>query len=119
MRTPPKNNGHTPEKPTTFPDIIQTPLPAILLKAQLAGQVEATCFAYRMGELSILVAKELGHGWHVSIAHPDRYPTWDEIVHIRYTLLPDEVTMAMLLPPKAEYINIHTNCFQLWQVGPA
>ncbi|MFA7101475.1 MAG: hypothetical protein WC196_07110 [Bacilli bacterium] len=111
-------NGHRPEIPTEFPALVQTPLPPALLKAQLAGQLEATCFAYRMGEISILVSKELGLGWHMSVAHPSRYPTWDEMVHIRYTLLPDEVTMAMFLPPQSEYINIHNNCFQLYQVRP-
>ena len=27
-----------------------------------------------------------------------------------------EVTMGMLLPPKAEYVNLHPNCFHLWEV---
>jgi hypothetical protein len=54
--------------------------------------------------------------WHLSIAHPDRYPTWDEIADARYGLIPDDVTMAMLLPPRGEYVNEHPHCFHLWQV---
>ncbi len=54
--------------------------------------------------------------WHLSISHPDRYPTLDEIKNIRYRLLPNEITVGILLPPKEEYVNIHKNCFHLWQV---
>lgn len=55
--------------------------------------------------------------WHLSIAHPDRYPTWDEIADVRYELIPDDVTMAMLLPPRDEYVNAHAHCFHLWQIN--
>jgi hypothetical protein len=54
--------------------------------------------------------------WHLSISHPARYPTWDEIADVRYKLVPDDVTMAMLLPPRDEYVNAHDNCFHLWQI---
>jgi hypothetical protein len=67
---------------------------------------------------SVLVAVESGR-WHLSIAHPDRYPTWDEIREARYALVPNHVTMAMLLPPRQEYVNIHPHCFHLWEVRDA
>jgi hypothetical protein len=54
--------------------------------------------------------------WHVSIAHEDRYPEWDEIADVRYALVPDDVTMALLLPPLGEYVNTHEMCFHLWQI---
>ncbi len=108
--------GPGPKPGSSFPPIIKTPLPAVLIRAQLAGQLEAYTQSYRMGELSILVSHEPAYGWHMSIAHPNRYPTWDEITHIRYTLLPDQLTLAMLLPPKSEYINVHANCFQLQEI---
>lgn len=54
--------------------------------------------------------------WHLSIAHQHRYPTWDEIADVRYELVPDDVTMAMLLPPQDEYVNAHEHCFHLWQI---
>lgn len=110
-------DGHTPQPGSTFPAIQETVLPLALIRAQLAGQMEADTHAYRMGDVSILISKEPGMGWHMSIAHPSRYPTWDEVAHLRYRLLPDAITMAMLLPPHDQYINIHQNCFQLWQVG--
>ncbi|HEY7620314.1 MAG TPA: hypothetical protein VH834_11105 [Solirubrobacteraceae bacterium] len=54
--------------------------------------------------------------WHLSIAHAHRYPTWDEIADVRYELVPDDVTMALLLPPPGEYVNAHEHCFHLWQI---
>ena len=54
--------------------------------------------------------------WHLSISHPHRYPTWDEIADARYELIPDDVTMALLLPPPGRYINTHDTCFHLWQI---
>jgi len=72
--------------------------------------------AYRMGQCSVLVQWHLAYGWHMSTAHPDRYPTWDEIKTARYQLLPQDITMAMLLPPPGEFVNVHNNCFHLHQV---
>jgi hypothetical protein len=54
--------------------------------------------------------------WHMSVSHPHRYPTWDEVADVRYELVPDEVTMALLLPPAGEYLNVHPFCFHLWQI---
>jgi hypothetical protein len=30
--------------------------------------------------------------------------------------LPDDVTMAMLLPPSGEYVNIDEKCFHLYEI---
>lgn len=54
--------------------------------------------------------------WHLSISHKTRYPTYDEIKAARYKFIPDKVTMAMLFPPKAEFVNVHPNCFHLWEL---
>jgi len=70
---------------------------------------------YREGDLIIMVSVDAGF-WHLSISHASRYPTFDEIRDARYKYVPDEVTMAMLYPPKAEYVNLHNNCFHLWEI---
>lgn len=70
---------------------------------------------YSLGECSVIVTREYGK-WHLSIAHPHRYPTWDEIAEARYRLLPDGIVVAMILPPKQFYINIHRNCFQMHEI---
>ncbi len=68
-----------------------------------------------LDDLHVLVGRS-PQGWHLSISHKSRYPTWDEIAHARYELIPNEVTMAMLLPPTEEYVNLHQNTFHLWEV---
>ena len=75
------------------------------------------------GHLSVFVGID-DEMWHLSISHrhddlsPGRYPTWDEIREAREQFVPDAATMAMLLPPKAEYVNVHPTTFHLWQVEP-
>jgi hypothetical protein len=54
--------------------------------------------------------------WHMSISRRDRYPSWNEIRDARYELLPDNITMAMLLPPKDQYVDLHPNCFHLHEI---
>jgi len=66
--------------------------------------------------LTAFISWEPGMGWHLSLSHQRREPVWAEVRDTRYDLLPDEVTMGMLLPPKAEYINVHPYCFHLHQV---
>src|SRR4051812_34239880 len=66
--------------------------------------------AYKIGECSVIVTREYGK-WHMSIAHPNRYPTWDECAQARYKAIPDNIWMAMILPPSGRYINMNTNCF--------
>jgi hypothetical protein len=60
-----------------------------------------TSKAYEFGECFVIVGDEPGIGWHMSISHKNRYPSWEEIKEARYRFIPDEVTMAMLLPPGA------------------
>jgi hypothetical protein len=74
---------------------------------------------YMKGGCKVLVSREdTGHGpkWHLSISRAERYPGWDEIKDARYSLLPHELTFAMLLPPPDEYVNTHPNCFHLHEI---
>lgn len=81
------------------------------------GDVEPDSRFFRMGtEISIILSQTDQWGWHMSIAHRKRLPTWDEIAYARYELIPNEVTMALMLPPKEQYINLHSFCMQMHQV---
>lgn len=71
--------------------------------------------AYAKGNLRIMVDKIQGK-WHLSISHSKRNPTWEEIRDTRYELVPNEVTMVMILPPKEEYVNVHEYCFHLHEI---
>jgi len=70
---------------------------------------------WAMRECRVAVAVEFGK-WHMSISCPDRDPTWDEIATARYRLIPDKVTMAMLLPPMKQYVNLHHHVFHLHEI---
>ncbi len=70
---------------------------------------------YTLGECKILVTKEGGR-WHLSISHPRRYPTWDEIAEARYRILPREIHAAIPLPPESEYLNLARNCFHVYEI---
>jgi hypothetical protein len=70
---------------------------------------------FRKGPLFVMVGLEEDR-WHLSISHKDRYPVWDEITEARYSLLPNNITFAQLLPPKQEYVNLHPNTFHLWEI---
>lgn len=77
--------------------------------------------AFTLGACRVIVGQEpTGPGgalyWHLSISHAARYPTWDEIKEARYRWVPDNVTMAMILPPRSQYVNIHPNCFHLHEI---
>jgi len=90
------------------------------MKTQRWVEIEAVlgygkAFASWGENLQVFVARENGE-WNLSISHPNRYPTWDEIHDARYQLLPNEITVAMILPPKKEYVNIHSNCFHLHEI---
>jgi hypothetical protein len=86
------------------------------LRARWRDTMEPDCRAYRMGHCTVFLGTIPGQGLHMSIAHPTRYPSWDEVADARYALIPDEVTMAMVLPPSAQYVNLHPNCFHLHQL---
>lgn len=74
--------------------------------------------AYRKGHLLVLETKCEQHGdypfHHISVSHPSRYPTWDELLEVRYTFFPDTAEVAQILPRKEQYINLHKHCFHLW-----
>lgn len=111
-----------PNRPPSFTErkplpLAEFPPPPEMAAATLVPDVNSYLRCYRLGECTVIVTREFGD-WHASIAHRDRLPTWDEVAEARYRILPDGVTMAMLLPPMKDYLNIHPNCLQLVQIDP-
>ena len=70
---------------------------------------------YRWRNLQVMVGEDPALGWHLSIACPDRWPTYDELQAARFELVPHDVTMALLLPPGG--VNGHVFLLHLWQVA--
>lgn len=76
---------------------------------------------FARGHCRILLSSEQERqaiGWHFSISCADRNPTWEEQRDARYELIPDDVYMVQILPPKAEYVNKHPFCFHWHEAGP-
>ena len=77
-----------------------------------------------VGDCTVMLSREpIGFdskfGWHLSISHPDRYPTWDEIKTARYGIpVLTDVTMAQILGPveEGEWVDVHRNCFHLYEI---
>jgi len=71
------------------------------------------------GHLSVIAGPE-PDGFHLSISHrtnthppkPGRYPTWDEICEARDRM------MVQLLPPRDQWVNVHSTTFHLWEQLP-
>jgi hypothetical protein len=68
------------------------------------------------GRLRALRSREVDGLWHLSVSHSSRLPTWDEIADARYRFIPDRVHMAMMLPPRAEFVNVHPRTLHLWEL---
>ena len=83
----------------------------------LTGELEPYLKSYKMGECNLTLGWSMGAGWHLSIAHRLRYPTWDEIAHARYKLIPDLCYVGLILPPSDQYVAIHANCFHLFELS--
>lgn len=82
------------------------------------------------GFLNLIVGLDPGGGWHMSISHADktlvspsghmvpggRVPTYEEIKEARYKFCPNEIYMAMILPPREEFVNVHPTTMHLYQI---
>ena len=73
---------------------------------------------YSHGGCQILVSPPYGkEGWHLSISHKKRYPSWDEIRDAWYELIPnaEEKDAIMYLPKKCDYVNLCYTCFHVYE----
>lgn len=63
-----------------------------------------------------IIAVEDGEGWdHVSVSHPKRCPTWDEMSWIKRLFFADDECVVQYHPAVADHINVHPNCLHLWR----
>src|SRR5580765_7472421 len=97
--------------------IVERPDLAANLASKVADLRDYGVRVFMMNGARIILTEEPG-GWHLSISRHDRDPSWDEIATARYRLLPAELTFAMFLPPRAEYVNLHQYTFHLYESPP-
>jgi hypothetical protein len=62
---------------------------------------------YKMGVIraSVTPPGEFLPGYFMSVHGTNRYPSWDEIVWLRYNLIPDAARMTLVVPNLNAYIN--------------
>lgn len=56
-----------------------------------------------------------GKPWlHLSLSHPKRMPTYDDLVYLKKHWAGEDRKCIMVMPPKSEHVNIHPFCLHLW-----
>ena len=69
---------------------------------------------FRWKGKTIFVNLENG-GWHLS-ASCNHVIGYYELKEIRYNFLPNSIYAAQIFPPREEFVNIHENCYHLYQI---
>lgn len=77
------------------------------------GVYETGCFEYK-GK-SIFINKEDGR-WHLSVSARHTLGYY-EIKELRYKFMPNDMQVAQIFPPREEFVNVHENCFHLFELG--
>ncbi len=106
-------------KETKFMHLTKQPIPPEIKGLIMKGILPEKTEVYLLDYNTVIFSKE---PWkkkerlHASISHPFRLPTWEEVKYIRYKLFPDEMYVAQVLPPKKEYVDMHKNCFHMYEM---
>lgn len=89
--------------------------------------VGAFAFLIRSEKFSVIASDgvtgitplSVAYGWeHVSIAHPRRCPTWEEMCHLKDLFWTEEEVVMQLHPKKVDWRNFHPFCLHLWRPIP-
>ena len=76
------------------------------------GVYETGFYKYKGKE--IFINKE-GGLWHLSVAARHTLGYY-ELKEIRYMFMPDDMQVAQIFPPREEFVNVHKNCFHLYEL---
>ncbi len=78
----------------------------------------ATIWKHALVSMSVLRSKAIMKDgtifMHVSIARPDRLPTWEELKKVKDEFIGENMAAYHVLPAKKDYVNIHNFCLHLW-----
>jgi hypothetical protein len=69
--------------------------------------------------LSILLSEDHtphGHLLHISVAYPDRLPSWRDLREIKDAFFGPDKAAAQILPETSEYVNVHPFVLHLWEI---
>jgi len=72
----------------------------------------------RVTLMSVVVSgciEDDGRKWiHLSVAGPGRVPHWSELVDVKELFLGRDSKAIQVIPPRAEYVNIHPHVLHLF-----
>ena len=71
---------------------------------------------FRWKGKDVAITIDDGH-WHLS-ASCNHTIGYYELKELRYTFLPNAMYFAQIFPPREHFVNVHENCYHLWQIGP-
>ena len=77
---------------------------------------QATLYVFGKAKV-ILSLDDMGDGsrrMHLSLSHPKRLPTWDELVRAKELFMGTDVEAWQCLPRRDMYVNMHPNCLYIW-----
>lgn len=77
------------------------------------GHYETGFFRYKGKEVFVNIEEGL---WHLSVSAKHTLGYY-ELKEIRYEFLPNAVRIAQIFPPREEFVNLHENCFHLWEIS--
>jgi len=75
------------------------------------------CYRHQSGMVVILTVDQRGEGprWlHVSCSRRGRLPSWDDLKMVKAVFIGPDKEAFQVLPPDAEYVNLHLNALHLW-----
>lgn len=64
---------------------------------------------------SIIINNEAGL-WHLSVSANHNLGYY-ELKEIRYMFMPNDMHVAQIFPPREEFVNVHENCFHLYELA--
>lgn len=76
--------------------------------------VYSTGFFHYKGK-QIFITVEMG-AWHLSVSSNHTLGYY-ELKDIRYRFMPNDMAVAQIFPPREEFVNIHENCFHLYEIA--
>ena len=87
---------------------------------ELAGLMGDPPKAWRRTPLQAILGHEQCGGydpprWHLSVAHMERIPTWEELVDAAHALRPG-VVFCLGLPPRSWWLNYDERVLHLWEI---
>ncbi len=108
------------DDPTAFGQQFPAIVPDATVQTAVMAALEVQEQGYKMGEVKATVSL-IAAGYFMTVRCKRRYPSWDEIVWLRYHLIPDAAVMSLVLPNLDNYINLEgtteKNVFTMEQKG--